>query len=286
MKRVLPIATSLILILLAAFAPGTNRPVTTHAYVDDPHDRQHLDVYPANADGPAPAILFVHGGGWSMGDKRRGRTIAPAFNASGITVVSIGYRLTPDIGWPENAQDVAAAVAWVVEHADELGVDPDRLTIMGHSAGAHLAACVGAMPEFLAAHELSPAILHGVVLLDGAGYDQTTPNTDARRIRQRNRLQLFGDDPANWKAGSPTLNVGEPGTIAPHWLSVLADGRRASAEQTSALFAALESAGASTTTRVGVGETHRTVLSSLADATDADAQAIVELVLTETPSEE
>ena len=71
----------------------------------------------------------------------------------------------------QQAEDVAAAIARLVREADQLDIDPGRIILSGHSAGAHLAALVGTDPRYLGAHRLPISILDGVVLLDGAGYD-------------------------------------------------------------------------------------------------------------------
>ena len=101
----------------------------------------HLDVWrPAGStDGePRPAVVRVHGGGWVGG----GRGEMPAWtawlNGLGYMVFDVEYRLAPPERWHEAAADVATAVAWVVEHHGPYGVDPSRITVMGHSAGGHL----------------------------------------------------------------------------------------------------------------------------------------------------
>ena len=110
------------------------------------HPRQRLDVHaPAHPDRAAPAVLFVHGGGFTGGDKHVPGT--PMYDHVGAWAVRHGavgvtmtYRLAPDHPWPAGAQDVAAAVSWVRGNIGRYGGDPERMVVSGHSAGAcHLA---------------------------------------------------------------------------------------------------------------------------------------------------
>lgn len=106
-----------------------------------PHERHRLDLYRPQSDAPAPVLVFVHGGGFLKGDKggddawpnaNVGRMAAQA----GFLGVVINYRLAPDHVWPAGSQDVVAVVGWLKAHAAEHGGDPDRIVLMGTSAGA------------------------------------------------------------------------------------------------------------------------------------------------------
>ena len=88
---------------------------------------------------PRPLVLFVHGGGWTSGNRSMGEGFLPLFAGGGAVAGTLSYRLSRDAPYPAPLQDVAAAVAWVRTNAKSLGVDPDRIAIWGHSAGAHLA---------------------------------------------------------------------------------------------------------------------------------------------------
>lgn len=93
---------------------------------------------PLGVGGPTPGVVFVHGGGWSGGDPSQAAGNALHFARRGIATVSVSYRLTPAHRFPAPLDDVRRGLRWVRAHAAEFGIDPDRLILMGLSAGAHL----------------------------------------------------------------------------------------------------------------------------------------------------
>ncbi len=108
--------------------------------------RLRLDVYhpPASFTGPRPALIHVHGGGWVVGSRNeQGIPIMALLSDRGYVGFNVSYRLSPGATWPEHLIDVKRAIAWVREHAQEYGVDPSFITIVGGSAGGHLTAMVG-----------------------------------------------------------------------------------------------------------------------------------------------
>jgi acetyl esterase/lipase len=94
---------------------------------------------PLGVSGPTPCVVFVHGGGWTGGDPSQAGGNGLHFARHGIATVSISYRLAPAHRFPACLDDVRRGLRWVRAHADEFGVDPERLVLMGLSAGAHLA---------------------------------------------------------------------------------------------------------------------------------------------------
>ncbi len=93
---------------------------------------------------PLPIIVYIHGGGWLEGDHERGvGAIRSLVETGRFAGASIGYRLSDEAGWPAQIHDCKGAIRWIRAHAARLGVDPDRIAVMGHSAGGHLSAMLG-----------------------------------------------------------------------------------------------------------------------------------------------
>ncbi len=188
----------------ASWPEGTSE----RAYGSAP--RQRLDFLPAAASHRAPLFIFIHGGAWAFGDKGIAGHMAVHARAQGYAFASLNYRLVPDADPGQQAQDVAAAIAWLVREADALEIDPGRIILGGHSAGAHLAALVGTDPRYLGAHRLPVSILDGIVLLDGAGYDVAAQMARGGPFLRRLYARAFGDDPAFHARVSPTLHAAAP----------------------------------------------------------------------------
>ena len=222
----------------------------TYRYAANPGidpNLQSLDVYGAEPGARRPILAFIHGGGWSIGDKANpahGQLKAPAFVARDMVFASVNYRLSPAVRHPAHIEDVASAVAWLHEHAARVGGDEDRIVVMGHSAGAHLAALVATDESRLGAHGLKLSILKGAIPMDGAGYDlnQQAPKVEGRvPILGRMYTDAFGADGSLWTDASPVSHVA-PGKGIPPFLipyTVRANAR-AEAEE---LAGALQKAG-------------------------------------------
>lgn len=229
-----------------ANAPAIPAP-KTYAFGSDA--KQALDYWPAAAPiraGRPPLVVFVHGGAWSMGDKSNGTgKWKPAhFTAEGYAFASLDYRLVPQVRVEDEAADVAHGLAWLIAHAGDLGFDPARVVLMGHSAGAHLVALVATDERYLKGAGLSFASLKGVVPIDGAGYDVAKQMAgNAPRLLQAKYEAAFGNDPARQRALSPTFAAaGGAGHLPPSLLIHVQ--RPDGVAQAEELEAALKSAGA------------------------------------------
>ena len=109
----------------------------------DSGDERVGDLYRPRRVGPSPAVLIVHGGSWQRGSRSEMTRFAHRFAEAGYVVFNVDYRLAPQHHHPAQRDDVRAAFRWLHAHAHGLGVDPDRIAVMGYSAGAHLALLLG-----------------------------------------------------------------------------------------------------------------------------------------------
>jgi arylformamidase len=184
--------------------------VSDVAYLPAGSPLQSLDVVgralPDGCPG-APVVVWVHGGGWRRGSKDNVSAERLAWAAAnGWVHVSVDYRLTPEVTYPEHNRDVAAAVAWVHANIADHGGDPTKVALIGHSAGAAIATSVGVDPRYLAVHGLVPGDdLSCVVSLDTEGYDLM------RGGSSEIYRQAFGADPTVLMDASPLSHL-RPGS--------------------------------------------------------------------------
>lgn len=129
--------------------------------------RQRLDVYsPRNARN-RPVVIFWYGGSWTQGSKANYRFVGAALAERGFVAVLPDYTLYPAVRFPAFCEDGALALAWVEEHAREFGADPHRIVLMGHSAGAHIAAFLAFNHAFVEKAGAQPEAIVGLVGLSG-----------------------------------------------------------------------------------------------------------------------
>ncbi|MDP9421522.1 MAG: alpha/beta hydrolase [Pseudomonadota bacterium] len=242
-------------------APGT----VEHAYGADPKQRLDL-VRPAGVT-KAPVLLFIHGGGWSIGDKRHAAAPkAKHFTAKGWAFASANYRLVPQATVEQQAADIASAIAWLRVNAASQSLDPDRIVLMGHSAGAHLVALVGTDPQFLKTAGVPLSAVKGVVLLDGAGYDVPTQASAEMNIVRPMYEAAFSKDPKRQAALSPTRHAAAPNVS--RWLILPIERRQDSQAQSKGLADALTRAGSSAAVVAVPGESHGSLNKGLGEAGD------------------
>ena len=182
-----------------AAMPGDVAVVRDVAYGAD--RKQRFDVYAPTGVRNAPVILMVHGGGWRIGDKRSRGVVenkVARWSRAGIVVISVNYRMLPGTDPVEQARDVARALAAAQARMTEWGGDPNRVVLMGHSAGAHIVALIDANPALATA--LGARAWLGAVILDSAALDivQTMERPHAALYDA-----AFGTDRTYWREASP-----------------------------------------------------------------------------------
>ena len=143
-----------------------------------PLPRQTLDVYrPKNLKRPAGVVVFFYGGDWQNGRKTDYRFVGQALASRGFVAVLPDYRLYPQVTFPAFVEDGALAVKWTRDHAAEIGGDPSRLFLMGHSAGAHIAALLALDDHYLRDVGLGRGDVRAAALLSGP-YNFALPPAD------------------------------------------------------------------------------------------------------------
>ncbi|MCJ2136274.1 alpha/beta hydrolase [Methylobacterium sp. J-026] len=155
-------ATLVLLNLLAPVEVHVDRDL---AYA--PGIRHEADIYRPSVPGPSPVLVFLYGGGWRTGSKEEVAYVGAAFARRGFVVVIPEFRHFPAASLSGILADNAAAVAWTIAHAPELGGDPHRVVVAGHSSGAWAAAMLGLDATWLKQAGSSPEDLAGIVGLAG-----------------------------------------------------------------------------------------------------------------------
>jgi acetyl esterase/lipase len=219
------------------------------AYRDDAKAspvRHQLDLFLPRGKKEYPVVVLVHGGVWMMGDNRccgLYSTVGRLLASQGIGAVLPNYRLSPGVRHPEHVRDLARAVAWTRKHIAEHGGNPERLYLLGHSAGAHLVSLLATDESYLTAEGLTSAAIKGVITASGVyriphgAMDFTVGGwgTKALRLEELYPLRtdmsplpnlpfpgipgrldvygpVFGDDPKERDKASPITHVVERAT--------------------------------------------------------------------------
>ena len=180
--------------LFAPLAPRPDESRVTRDIAYGPHERHRLDIFRPEGSAPAACLLFVHGGGFVMGDK--GAPGDPFHNNVGAWAMREGfvgatmtYRLAPEANWPDGRDDVIAAVCHLAKHAGEYGIDPARIVIMGTSAGAVHVADAAIHSGDAGGNIAGAVMVSGIYDLDLAERDRFKP-------------AYYGEDDSVWRDAS------------------------------------------------------------------------------------
>lgn len=231
------------LILLALVTSAVAQEVNFNAKRDIPYtepadSRQNLDVYAPKGAKNLPVVVWIHGGGWQGGDKTEVEQKPQAFVDKGLVFVSVNYRLLPAVEMGDIIRDVAKSVRWVSDHVAEFGGDPKRLLVMGHSAGAQLAALICTDERYLKAEGLSLGIIKGCVPVDGDTFDvpaiievaETRWRVHGLPPSNFGHRKKFGDDPAKHRDFSAVTHVAKDKGIPPFLIIYVAEHPDTSAQ--------------------------------------------------------
>jgi acetyl esterase/lipase len=257
-------------------------------YVAGGHERQKLDVYSTTGGKKQPVVFWIHGGGWQAGDKSSVQLKPKVFVEKGFVFVSTNYRLLPNVEMGTIVQDVAKALRWVHEHIAEFGGDPQRVYVMGHSAGAQLAALICTDDRYLKAEKVPFSILKGCVPVDGDTFDVPAIIETAETRRRVHGLpqakyghrEKFGNDPVKHKDFSAVTHVAKDKGIPPFLIIHVAEHPDTTA-QAQRLGNALKDSGIPVKLFGGRDTTHGKINDDLGKPDDLATKALLEFVMGE-----
>ncbi|HTV00756.1 MAG TPA: alpha/beta hydrolase [Luteitalea sp.] len=229
-----------------------------------PRPRQALDLFVPVTTAPSPCLVYFHGGFWQEGSRSTSGFAVPALSTLGCAVAAVGYTLAPDARIRAIVDEAAAALLYLRQHAARFGLDPDRLLVGGHSAGAHLAAALLAGQGGTAAL----AAVAGALLISGV--------YDLAPVAASYVNDLAGLDAAEIRECSPLYAV--PGRNVPVHLVVGADEPDAFRQQFDALGDAWRPHLTRLTQHCAPTRDHFDVLDELADVSSPTCRALEEML--------
>ncbi len=221
-----------ILLLLVAHTQLMGQEVKRDiSYAEPTEERQTLDIYSPQGAKNLPVVFWIHGGGWQTGDKSNVQLKPMVFCEMGFVFVSTNYRLLPKVEMETIVRDVAKSVGWVQRHISEHGGDPHRLFVMGHSAGAQLAALICTDERYLAKEGVALNDIRGCVPVDGDTFDIPAIIETAESRRRAHRQpqakyghrEKFGNDLTLHREFSAVTHVAENKHIPPFLVLHVAD---------------------------------------------------------------
>ncbi len=237
-----------------------------------------LDVYLPKKGSNSPVLIWIHGGALAYGEKEYVQEKAEYFTKKGYVFVSINYRLSPKVVHPVHVQDVSDAIMWVHKNSVHYSADASKIFLMGHSAGAHLAALVATDETYIKRSGGELNIIQGVVLLDGAGYDIPVLMNDAKSRLREWYTQAFGNTKKEWEEASPVYFVKE-GKKIPAFMITFAGEREASEVEAMILSKKLTEAQVENKVFFYQKKTHLTISKELGEEKDKTTEDVLRFLL-------
>ena len=228
-----------------------------------PLPRHQLDIYRPSGPVPPqgwPTVLFIYGGTWNRGERADYRFVGEALASEGLFTVIADYRLYPEVRWPDFLHDCALALRWVIDRGhkgdlpDSLPIDPAKIYVMGHSAGAYNAAMLALDPRWLAPHGLKPTKLAGWIGLAGP--------YDFLPVTEHDAKPVFFHP--NYPAGTQPIELATAGAPRTFLGAARNDPLVNPTRSTVGLGAKLQALGVPTTVQVYDRVDHFTLIGSLA----------------------
>lgn len=251
-----------------SLVPGESRvrrTVEGRAY--GPHARQKLDAYAVPDPSLRPIAIFLYGGGWTSGYRQGYRFVGEAYAAQGFVTVIPDYRLHADAPFPAFIEDAAAAVRWVADNAESLGGDARRIVLIGHSAGAHIAAMLSLDPQWLAGVGIDTKVIRAMVGLAGPYDFHPFTNPTAQRVFAHVADPLTTQPIAYARADTP-----------PSWLAAGSADAAVKPRNSRALAAALDRCGGIAVYHEYPGLDHAGIVMAIARAFRRKAPVLADTV--------
>ncbi|MCK9407500.1 MAG: alpha/beta hydrolase [Bacteroidetes bacterium] len=233
-----------------------------------------------------PVILFIHGGSFVAGDRKEYpyAQIGEAFQQRGIICAVMSYRLMKDSVWPAQPRDVARAVRWLKENIGEYGGDSEKIFVVGHSAGGHLAALISTDSTYLneaglSLTDISGTVAIGAMMSDGGSLSALTPSDEHRLFHSDWFFKIFGSK-QNFINSLPLRHVNP---FMPRMLILLADSELNDPpkEQTVKEFIALaQRCRSDVQYQILENRTHMGTVERMANPSDPAIQSIVAFIST------
>ena len=255
------------------------------AYTEPAAERQILDIYAPEEAKNLPVVFWIHGGGWQAGDKSMVEMKPKAFTEKGYVFVSINYRLLPQVEMETIISDVAKSFGWVHKNIRQFGGDPDRIIVMGHSAGAQLAALLCTDDRYLKAEDVPFSVLKGCIPVDGDTYDIPAIITTAetrRRVHGQPQAKFghrekFGNDSSKHLNFSAVTHVAKDKGIPP-FLILYVSSHPDTTAQAERLNSVLQDSGISTKLFGAKDSSHTRLNDDLGTPHDPATLAVFEFV--------
>jgi len=268
----------LLVLLLAATALASEMEVKRNIpYADTNSRRQQLDVYAPEGGKDLPVVVWIHGGGWRIGNKILVQKKPQAFVDQGYVFVSISYRFVPNHKMNDLATDVATATKWVHDNVEQHGGSPETIFVGGHSAGAHLAALVCSDESYLKSQGLGLKNIAGCFPVDTATYDAEKLISFLQRTgsaRVATYLPAFGDTAESQQKYSPITHINK-GTHYPPFLLLHVASRPDATLMSNAFAKAVQNAGGEAETFAAKGKDHGSINKELGNPGDEPTQAVL-----------
>ncbi|MBU6173307.1 MAG: alpha/beta hydrolase [Planctomycetes bacterium] len=254
-------------------------------YAQPTQERQFLDIYSPDNAKDSPVVFWIHGGGWQAGDKSSIQSKPQWFLQQGFVFVSTNYRLLPNVPMETIVEDVAKSLGWVHKNISRYGGDPKKIYVMGHSAGAQLAALICTDDGYLKSEGVPFSALKGCVPVDGDTYDIPAIIETAetrRRVHKQPQAKFghrekFGNDPAKHVNFSAVTHTKKDKGIPPFLIMYVASHPDNTA-QAQRLDSALKEAGVVSKLYGAKDSEHSKINNDIGTPNDPGSAAILEFV--------